>query len=100
LRTVTRAPGIQRSNVIFDVRDGSLDLKPDLGIVPGCVVQHNKISRLLVVGEALCGVGKCNAVGNVVVRWPDVCGVSATKLEAVAITGEVGEAPSVEAIAP
>lgn len=97
---VDRAGLVFRRNIVVQCRHSCLKVVPNISVVVRSVAEDYKVARLAVIREALCGVGKRNAVGDVVVCGSDVCGVTASKLEAVAIAGEISKVPAVEAVAP
>lgn len=63
-------------------------------------MSQGELARLAVICETLGGVVEGKAVGDDVVGSSDITGITTTKLEAIAITLEVGETPAVDAVAP
>lgn len=85
---------IQRGEVRAHARRARLELEPVVAVVPPGAPRDRDGARVAVVGEAVLDVRERDAVAHDV-RAGDVWVVSApTELEAVAVTGKVGEAPA------
>lgn len=54
-------------DVVAQCRDGGLRVEADVRVIVCRVTQHDEVAGLRVVGEALGGVAKCDAVCDVVV---------------------------------
>lgn len=63
-------------------------------------MSQGELARLAVIRESLGGVVEGEAVGDDVVGSSNITGIAATKLEAIAVTLEVGETPAVNTVAP
>lgn len=85
---------IGRGNIPPERSHGRIGLEAHLGIVPRRVAAERKIARLRVIREAILGVPKGNAVGDNMVGGAFIRRVAAAQFEAVAVTLEWREAPS------
>lgn len=70
-----------------------------IAVIPSCVALHDEIAGLAVVCEPFCSIVERDAVGDLVVCGFLVCFIATTQLEAVAVTLEVAEAPTLNRLA-